>query len=167
MKLDETATCSAAELSWLLGVTERAVRGYASKGLAVRAKRGRYLLGQSVRRIHHHVAEEAAGRSGSELASARSKLADVQREQVELKNAALRGEMVSKADMVDTGKAVLRGVRGMMLAWPSKAAFELAVLGPAERAVLERLVRDDLEDAALGRLFDLDLVEETSKGEPT
>jgi hypothetical protein len=38
MKLDETATCSGAELSWLLGVTERAVRGYASKGPLARTK---------------------------------------------------------------------------------------------------------------------------------
>jgi phage terminase Nu1 subunit (DNA packaging protein) len=155
MKLDDNATCTSTELAWLLGLTDRAIRLYRSKGLAVRAKRGRYLLGQSVRRIHHHVAEQAAGRAGNELATERAKLATVQREQIELKNAAARGEMVSKVDMVDSGREILRGVRQMMLGWPSKAAFELPVLGPAERAVLERLVRDDLEDAALGRGFGL------------
>jgi phage terminase Nu1 subunit (DNA packaging protein) len=121
--------------------------------LAVRAKRGRYFLGESVRRIHHHVAEEAAGRSGSELAGARTKLASAQREQVELRTAALRGETLLKVDAVDTWRTLMRGARQMMLAWPGKAAFELPVLGPAERAVLERIVRDDLSDASLGRGF--------------
>jgi phage terminase Nu1 subunit (DNA packaging protein) len=154
VRLNDEATCTAAELSWLLGVTERAVRKYASRGLAVRAKRGRYLLGQSVRRIHHAVAEAAAGRSGSELTDARAKLATLQAEGQALRNATLRGEAILRADAVDTWRVLLRGVRQLMLAWPGKAAFELPVLGPAERAVLERIARDDLEDAALGRGFD-------------
>ena len=45
MKLDDSATCSAAELAWLLGCTDRAIRGYLTRGLAIRAgKRGRYAL---------------------------------------------------------------------------------------------------------------------------
>jgi phage terminase Nu1 subunit (DNA packaging protein) len=155
MKLDDNATCTSTELAWLLGLTDRAIRLYRSKGLAVRAKRGRYLLGPSVRRIHHHVAETAAGRAGSELTDARAKLAAAQTAGQELRNAALRGETVLKVDVLDTGREILRGVRQMMLGWPSKAAFELPVLGPAERAVLDRIVRDDLQDAALGRGFGL------------
>jgi phage terminase Nu1 subunit (DNA packaging protein) len=155
MKLDDSVTCTGAELGWVLGVTDRSIRSYAAKGLAVRAKRGRYLLGQSVRRVHHHVAEEAAGRSGAALATERAKLATVQREQIELKNAALRAETLPKADVLDTWTLLLRGVRQLMLAWPGKAAFEIPTLTVADRAVLERIARDDLEDAALGRGFDL------------
>jgi phage terminase Nu1 subunit (DNA packaging protein) len=151
MKLDETATCSAAELSWLLGVTERAVRGYASKGLAVRAKRGRYLLGQSARRIHHHVAEQAAGRAGNELATERAKLATVQREQIELKNAVARGEMILVSEGRELWSGLVRAVRQMALAWPGKAAFEIPTLTVVDRAALDRLVRDDLTDLALTR----------------
>jgi phage terminase Nu1 subunit (DNA packaging protein) len=155
MKLDDSATCTSTELAWLLGLTDRAIRLYRSKGLAVRAKRGRYLLGPSVRRIHHHVAESAAGRSGSALADARAKLATLQAAGQELRNASLRGEVVARGDVVDTWTVLLRGVRQLMLAWPGKAAFEIPTLTVADRAVLERIARDDLEDAALGRGFDL------------
>jgi terminase small subunit / prophage DNA-packing protein len=155
MKLDDSATCTSTELAWLLGLTDRAIRLYRSKGLAVRAKRGRYLLGPSVRRIHHHVAETAAGRSGSELAASRSKLALLQAEGQALRNAAAKGEVISRADAVATWTVLMRGVRGLMLAWPGKAAFEIPTLTVADRAVLERIARDDLEDAALGRGFDI------------
>jgi phage terminase Nu1 subunit (DNA packaging protein) len=163
MKLDDTTTCTSTELAWLLGLTDRSIRLYRSKGLAVRAKRGRYLLGPSVRRIHHHVAETAAGRSGSALADARSKLALLQAEGQQLRNASIRGEMIPKADVIDTWRTILRVIRQMMLAWPGKAAFEIPTLTVADRGVLERIARDDLEDASLGRGFDLG--EEGGKGE--
>jgi phage terminase Nu1 subunit (DNA packaging protein) len=147
MKLDDSATCTSTELAWLLGLTDRAIRLYRSKGLAVRAKRGRYLLGPSVRRIHHHVAETAAGRAGTSLADARAKLATLQAEGQQLRNASLRGEVVPKADVLDTWKAIMRGVRQMALSWPGKVAFELPTLTAADRAVLERIVHDDLEFA--------------------
>ena len=156
LKLDEDTVATAAQLAWLLGVSDRIIRTYAARGLAVRAgSRGRCVLGQSIRRIHAHVAEAAAGRSGSELTDARAKLALAQMEGQALRNASLRGETIPKADVVDTWRTILRGVRQMMLAWPSKAAFEIPTLTAADRAVLERICRDDLEDAALGRGFDL------------
>lgn len=152
MKLDDTTTCSAAELAWMLGCTDRAVRGYANRGLAVRAgRRGKYLLGESVRRIHHHLREGSAGRSGNDLAEARSKLTAAQTEAQLLRNATLRGEVLPKVDVIDTWRVLLRGVCQMALAWPGKVAFELPVIGVAERAVLERVVRDDLADCALAR----------------
>jgi phage terminase Nu1 subunit (DNA packaging protein) len=155
MKLDDDTVVTAAQLAWLTGLGDRALRGYANRGVVVRAGRGKYRLGESVRRLYHHASEAAAGRAGTGLADARAKLALLQAEGQQLRNASLRGEMVPKADVVDTWRTILRGVRQFVLAWPGKAAFELPVLGPAERAVLERLVRDDLDDAALGRGFDI------------
>jgi phage terminase Nu1 subunit (DNA packaging protein) len=147
MKLDDETVVTAAQLAWLTGLSDRALRGYANRGVVVRAGRGKYRLGESVRRLYHHASEAAAGRSGTELADARAKLALLQAEGVALKNAVLRGEVVPKVDMVDTLRVALRGMRQMMLAWPGKAAFEIPTLSAADRAVLERLVRDDLDDA--------------------
>jgi phage terminase Nu1 subunit (DNA packaging protein) len=158
MKFDEDTSATPAELAWLLGVTERAIRGYASRGLAVRVKgtrRGRYVLGESVRRIHHAVAEAAAGRAGTSLTDARAKLALLQAAGQELRNAALRAEVLPKADAIDTWTSLLRGVRQLVLALPGKIAFEVPTLTPADRATIDRIARDDLEDAALGRGFDL------------
>jgi terminase small subunit / prophage DNA-packing protein len=147
MKLDDDTVVTAAQLSWLMGLSDRALRGYANRGVVVRAGRGKYRLGESVRRLYHHASEAAAGRAGTGLADARAKLATLQAQGQELRNAALRGETVLRSDVVDTGREILRGVRQMMLGWPSKCAFELPVLGPAERAVLDRIVRDDRRGA--------------------
>jgi phage terminase Nu1 subunit (DNA packaging protein) len=156
VKLDDDATCTATELAWLLGCTDRAIRGYAARGLAVRAgKRGRYALGESTRRIHRHVAEAAAGRSGTGLADARTKLALSQTAAQELRNASLRGEMIPKIDAIDTWRVLLRGVRQFVMALPGKIAFEVPTLTAADRSTVERICRDDLADAALGRGFDI------------
>jgi phage terminase Nu1 subunit (DNA packaging protein) len=164
VKLDDDATCTAPELAWLLGCTDRAIRGYLTRGLAVRAgKRGRYALGESVRRIHRHVAEAAAGRAGTGLADARAKLATLQAAGQELRNASLRGETIPKADAIDTWRTIIRGVRQLVMALPGKIAFEVPTLTPADRATIERIARDDLDDAALGRGFDI-AGEEGGKG---
>jgi hypothetical protein len=63
--------------------------------------------------------------------------------------------VISKVDMVDTWGVLMRGVRQFVMALPGKIAFELSVLTPADRSTIERICRDDLEDAALGRGFDL------------
>lgn len=155
MRLDDDTTIDAAQLSWLLGLSDRALRGYARKGLAVRAGRGKYRLGETVRRLYQHASEAAAGRAGTGLAEARSKLALAQMAGQELRNAALRGEVVAKSDVLDTWRTILRGVRGFVLALPGKIMFELPTLTPADRATIERICRDDLEDASLARGFDL------------
>jgi phage terminase Nu1 subunit (DNA packaging protein) len=127
---------------------------YARKGLAVRAKRGRYILGESVRRIHHHASEAAAGRSGNDLAAARTRLALAQTEAQTLKNATLRGEMLPRDLVAQTWGRIAVGVRQRMLSWPSKAAFLIPALTAHDRALLDQMTRDDLEDASLGRGFD-------------
>jgi phage terminase Nu1 subunit (DNA packaging protein) len=151
MKLDDNATCTGTELAWLLGLTDRAIRLYRSKGLAVRAKRGRYLLGPSVRRIHHHVAESAAGRAGNELATERAKLATAQREQVELKNAVARGEMILVSEGRELWSGIMRAVRAFALSLPGRIAFEVSILSAADRSTIERICRDGLTDLALTR----------------
>jgi terminase small subunit / prophage DNA-packing protein len=159
MKFDDNTTVSAAELGQLIGVTARAVRGLAERKVIARATRGRYALVASVRACLEHYREVAAGRGGEQgvldLAQERARLARLQGDGQELKNATTRGEAIVKADVIDTWKALLRGIRQMALAWPGKAAFEIPTLSPADRGVLVRIVRDDLEDAALGRGFDL------------
>jgi terminase small subunit / prophage DNA-packing protein len=108
MKLDDDTVVTAAQLAWLVGLSDRALRGYANRGVVVRAGRGKYRLGESVRRLYHHASEAAAGRAGTGLADARAKLALSQTAAQELRNATLRGETVPKADMVDTWRVLLR-----------------------------------------------------------
>jgi phage terminase Nu1 subunit (DNA packaging protein) len=158
MKFDSNATCSARELGWLLGCTDRAVRMLVDKGIVVRASRGRYTLG-SVRRVVEHYREVAAGRGGEgaalDLATERARLAKAQTEQVELRNAASRGELAPIADYREAWTGILRGVRQFVLSLPGRIAFELPTLTAADRGAIERLVADGLTDASLDRGFDV------------
>jgi phage terminase Nu1 subunit (DNA packaging protein) len=157
MKIEPNGTCSARELGWLLGCTDRAVRMLVDKGIVVRSSRGRYTLG-SVRRVVEHYREVAAGRGGEgamlDLATERAKLAAVQREQIELKNAASRGELAPIADYREAWTGILRGVRQFVLSLPGRIAFEVPVLTAADRAVIERICSDGLTDASIDRGFD-------------
>jgi terminase small subunit / prophage DNA-packing protein len=156
MKFDANATCSARELGWLLGCTDRAVRMLVDKGLVSRSSRGRYTLA-SVRRVVEHYREVAAGRGGEgaalDLATERARLAKAQTEQVELRNAASRGEMAPLADYREAWTGILRGVRQFVLSLPGRIAFEVSVLSAADRAVIERICSDGLTDASLDRGF--------------
>ena len=126
MKIDPNATCSGKELGWLLGCTDRAVRMLCDKGVVIRASRGRYRL-ESVHRAVEHYREVAAGRGGEgamlDLTTERAKLAAVQREQIELKIAIQRRELLRRDEVMSTWGPIVLGFRGRALGWPSKALF--------------------------------------------
>jgi terminase small subunit / prophage DNA-packing protein len=159
MKIDANATCSARELAQLFGCTDRAVRLLVDRGAVVRVSRGRYRLVESVRRTIEHYREVAAGRGGAEgmldLSTERARLAKAQTEQVELKNAASRGELAPLADYREAWTGILRGVRQFVLSLPGRIAFEVSVLTAGDRVVIERICNDGLADASLGRGFDV------------
>jgi hypothetical protein len=83
----------------------------------------------------------------------RREIANALLRQIEADQAA--GRVIPKADFIDTEKALLRGVRQFVLGLPGAAAFEIPTLSPHDRAVLERLARDGLQDAVAGKGFDL------------
>jgi terminase small subunit / prophage DNA-packing protein len=154
MKLDDDTVVTAAQFSWLTGLSDRALRGYANRGIVVRAGRGKYRLGESVRRLYHHASEAAAGRSGTNLSDARTKLADAQREQIELKMAIQRRELLRRDDVMNLWGPLTIGYRARALAWPGKALHVCPVLTLTDKAALTVMTEDDLTDCSLGRGFD-------------
>lgn len=51
MAIDDSTTCTAAELGALLGLTDRRIRQLAADGVVAKAERGQYRLGESIRNI--------------------------------------------------------------------------------------------------------------------
>jgi terminase small subunit / prophage DNA-packing protein len=151
MKLDDDTVVTAAQLSWLLGLSDRALRNYANRGVVVRAGRGKYRLGESVRRLYHHASEAAAGRSGTNLSDARARLAAAQTEGQEMKNAVLRGELIRVADYRMLLEQIAVAARNMMLSWPSRLAFDTPAMTAVDVARGRRMVENDLHDMSWER----------------
>jgi terminase small subunit / prophage DNA-packing protein len=160
MKFDRNTTVSARELGELIGVTDRAIRGLAERKIIARTGRGRYALIASLRAVLAHYREVAAGRGGEgamlDLTTERAKLAAAQREQIELKMATQRRELLRRDEVMATWGPIVIGFRGRALSWPSKALFTCPTLTLADKAALVAMTEADLVDACLGNGFDFD-----------
>ena len=94
------------------------------RGIAVHLGRDAYDLAATVRAYVVHLRGTASGRGGEEhvanLTSERARLAKEQADAQALKNASLRGELVSAAEVERKWADVLRQVRSRILAVPSR-----------------------------------------------
>jgi phage terminase Nu1 subunit (DNA packaging protein) len=133
-----------AELADLFGVSTRTVRDLAKRGIAVRRGRN-YVRDESTRRYCKHLRELATGRGGeaaiTSATAERARLVKMQADQVELKNAALRGSMLDAGAVEREWSDVLRGVRAGLLAVPSRVAQRLPHLTPHDVAEIAAEVR--------------------------
>ena len=109
---------------------------------------GRYDVAASTKRVLAHLAEEAAGRGDPELRRKHKLEAD----RLQLRIAREAGQLVSVAD-VREGGWIVRGTRQFVLAIPGRVAFEIPTLSHHDRQIIERICRDGLTDASLGRGF--------------
>lgn len=146
------ATIRTAELCDLLGLTSQRLGELAKNGVVKRgAERGTYLLRESLRSYAAHLREQAgrAGRpftGGDDLKVERTRLAKEQADAQELKNAALRAELVPAEAVTREWAAILTDVRAGMLAIPPR----IPELTPALRAKLDVEIRLALERLANG-----------------
>jgi len=141
---------SAKTLAVLLDMQERTIRQYARKGIFVRAGRGQYLLTPSVRNYVRELRETAAGRGGNELDAVdeNARLRIAQRENMELRNAILKGQSIPKDAIAPAWARVMRTIRTNMLAIPNRARFRLQHLTAQDVETLDEIIRDQLEAAA-------------------
>ena len=141
-------------LAAFLGVHERTIRDLADRGIIAKVARGKYDLAASVKSYCSHVREVAAGRGGesgvASLTSERARLAREQADAAALKNAAMRGDMISAGDVATRWRDILTGVRLRMLAIPGRVGLAAPHFSRADIEVLDREVRDALEEASNG-----------------
>lgn len=140
------------ELGRLIRVSEQTVRDLARKGIVVRKGRGAYDLAQSVGNYSDHLREMAAGRGGESgintLTAERARLAREQADTAAQKNAAMRRELVSAAEVERGWVEIVRASRAAILALTSRIRGRLPHLTAADAKVIDGEIRDAL--ATLG-----------------
>lgn len=147
------ATCSAAELGQLLGISARTVRELAARGIIPRGERGRYPLA-AISTYCQRLREQAAGRAAADgttdLATERARLAAAQRRRVELQIAAEERRLVNADQVKVKFVGMVTAAKNRLLAVPSKAKSRIPTLTVADVEVLEALVAEALEELAGG-----------------
>lgn len=144
------ARIGGADLCNLLRITPAALTGLVKRDLAVRLGHDAYDLSETVGRYTEHLRGVASGRGGEEqaltLTGERARLARAQADAQELKNATLRGELVSASEVERAWADILRGLRSQLLAMPSRLRADLGHLTAADVAAIDRQMRDLLTE---------------------
>lgn len=144
-ELDEAA------LAPLLGITANRLRTLARDGIIIRSGRGKFDVAQSVTRYIAKLRESASRAGppsvgGDELKAERTRLAKEQADSTALKNAQLRGELVSAEEAQRAWASILTDVRAGLLAIPSR----LPELTSEQKAQLDLEIRLALERLSNG-----------------
>lgn len=159
MAVEKPQGATGADLAQLFDCTQRQVELLAKKGIVVRLGHGRYNAAASTRNYIRHLREQASGRLGRDpkvdgvAANVKWKETNTQLLHLRLRKEA--GELVAVADVRETWGRIIRGIRQFVLALPGKIAFDRPMLTARDRAEIEQICRDGLEDAAMGRGFDV------------
>ncbi len=154
-----------AEIAAHLDLSDRSVRELLDKGVLPNARRGALNLDQCRVAYIRHLREMAAGRgtgpSADDLTAERARLAREQADHYALRNAAMRLELLPRADITRAVSAAFQIVRDRLTALPARLAGPLARLSePAE-------VRARLSDAVNGVLVELSEERVVSTAEET
>ncbi len=131
----------------LLALSPAALSDLKKRGIAIHIGRDAYDMAETVRRYVEHLRGTASGRGGEEqitsLTAERSRLAKEQADAMALKNAALRGYLVSAAEVERTWGDLLRQVRARILAVPGRLRLSQH-LPPEIFVEIDRELRDAL-----------------------
>jgi len=127
-----------------LDCARETISDYIAKGIIEKLPDGRYDEDDCRKRVLKHLRDRNAGRTGGELSSQRAELAKEQVETVRIKNAALRGDLVSLEAVARQYDALLLITRENILGVPGAKADELAM---RTRDEVELILRDALHEA--------------------
>ncbi len=141
-------------LAKLFDCDERTIRNLAAKGVVIRQGRGRYAFIPSVQGYVRHLREQAAGRLGdtekADVVLENALLKRSQREYTDLRKALLAGTVVRVDEIGEGWTRIVRAVRSGVLSATGKIRFALPHLTVFDEEEIDRILRQALEDAALG-----------------
>jgi terminase small subunit / prophage DNA-packing protein len=147
-------TASAAELGVLLGISTRAVRDHAQRGVIPKTPRGRYRLAEAVPAYCTHMRNLLASKGGEAAVlsgtAERARLAKEQADAVAFKNAVARAELLDAGEVEREWSAALATIRARMLAAPSRCGSRLPHLAQSDIAEFDREIRDGLTELGGG-----------------
>jgi phage terminase Nu1 subunit (DNA packaging protein) len=146
-------------LAQLFDCTTRQIELLAKRGICVKLGHGRYNAPASIRNYIRHLREQAASRAGidasTDTAGANVKLKETNTKLLQLRYDKQANNLIEVQIVRDGWGRIMRAVRQLVLGLPGKIAFEVPTLTLHDRAAIERICRDDLEDAALDRGYDV------------
>lgn len=161
MAKDKTkpAGATSAQLAELFDCTSRQIELWAKDGIVVRVGRGIYDARRSTTNLVKHLREQAAGRAGldpqSDTAEAKAERDRAQTRITNLRYQKLAGEVVDVEVARDAWGRIMRYLRGFVIGLPGKINAQVPTLSQHDKKSIERICREGLEDAALGRGFRL------------
>ena len=146
----DAATASAEEVGAWLGISGTQVHRLARQGVIPRTDDERFDLRAAILAYAAHLRDAQRGRTTTdpELNAEKLRLARANAEKIELANAKVRGALVPVAEVESAWAAVLRDVRAAMLAIPARVQQRLGHLTPHDVQMIDREVRDALEEAS-------------------
>lgn len=137
-----------ADLCDLLRLSPAGLSGLVKRELAVKLGHDSYDLVETVGRYIEHLRGAASGRGGEEqaltLTGERARLARAQADAQELKNAALRGELLPAAEVERDWADTLRGLRSRLLSVPSRVRQALGHMTASDVDAIDRELRGAL-----------------------
>jgi phage terminase Nu1 subunit (DNA packaging protein) len=142
----KTVVVSTAEISEILGLSDRRIRQLEKEGALVKIRRGKYDLKASVQRYIEYIKEQAE-KTEEELDLTREKtlLTRANRQKVELELQIMRGELHRSEDVRRVMNNMLGAFRARVLAIPSKTAPQL--LAQTDLAVVQDIIKKEVYEA--------------------
>lgn len=143
---------TASEVQRNTGLTPQRLSSLVARGIIPKTARGRYPWPEANKAYIDHLERVAAGRGGADgnadLSKERALLAREQRRGHELKNSVTAGELIPAIDVEIKWSGILSAIRSQMLGLPSVIAAALPLLTRADIDVIDREIRDALNQAA-------------------
>lgn len=146
---ENSGTVTAATLGEWLNLSPARLHALAREGVIPRTG-GRFDLRPAILAYVEHLRAGQKGRltSNPDLQAEKLRLARANAEKIELANAKVRGALVPVAEVESAWASVLRDVRAAMLAIPARVQQRLGHLTPHDVQMIDREVRDALEEAS-------------------
>ena len=144
-------TMTVAEFGAMIGMAPRNARDLSSRGLAHLDADGRVRVAPSLKAYIEHLRQQAQGRKGEngiDLASERAMFAKEQRIEQQMRNARLRGELISLSDVKIGWTRFASVVRIAFLGLPTKIISAVPHMSPHDGQVVAEVCRNVLIDTA-------------------
>jgi phage terminase Nu1 subunit (DNA packaging protein) len=150
----EEKIISATELGTYLGISGRAVRELALKGVLTKTKRGRYRVPESIGQYCAHLRLAAAGRGGegaiAHATTERARLLKAQADAQEARNAAAIGALLDAGGVEREWSNIIKQSRAAVLAVPSRCQQRLPHLTAHDVDEIDLELREALRELGEG-----------------
>lgn len=139
------ATMSPGQLAEFFGTVERTINLLAQRDVLSRLANNRFDTAESTRRYIEFVRRS---RGSAELDAEKLRLVSEQADREAIRNATARGDLVEATAVERRWTDILRQVRSALLAVPSRVAGRAGHLTPADLEIIDREIRDALQEMA-------------------